>query len=87
MSGADLSWAIFDELIAEAARVRDQVMPAYLSLGPAGDNAVRNMRRQLDSVMRVLLRREHTNARILATALRAQQPPSESTLRAAQARR
>jgi hypothetical protein len=74
---------VFDELMAEAARVRDEVMPAYLALGPSGENAVRNMRRQLDGVMQTLLRREHDRARILAAALRAQHPPSEAVLKAA----
>lgn len=70
----DRSWQVFEELISEAARVRDQVMPGYLALGAPGEYAVRNMRRQLDSAMRVLLRRDYIQAKVLATALRAQRP-------------
>lgn len=75
------SWDVFDQLIAEAARVRDEVMPIYLARGAAGENAVRNMRRQLDGVMRTLLRREYERARVLLEALRVQRPPSDGRIR------
>jgi hypothetical protein len=73
---SDESWVVFEDLMSEASRVRDQVMPGYLALGAPGAYAVRNMRRQLDSAMRVLLRRDRVQARVLATALRAQKPPT-----------
>lgn len=63
---------IFEQLIAESVRVRDEVMPGFLALGRAGDNAVRNMRRQLDGAMRALLQRDRDRAATLLAALRAQ---------------
>lgn len=43
-----------DELIAEMARVRDRVMPAYLEIGAAGAFALASMRADLDAAARAL---------------------------------
>jgi len=75
MISDDSSRQVFEDLMSEAARVRDQVMPRYLALGAPGEYAVKNMRRQLDSVMRVLLRQDRVLAKILVAALRSQKPP------------
>lgn len=71
-------WEIYEQLIAEAARVRDEVMPGYLALGAPGESAVRNMRRQLDDAMRTLLKRDAARASVLVAGLRAQRPQNDS---------
>jgi hypothetical protein len=43
-----------DALPAEMARVRDEVMPAYVEIGPAGAFALAMMRRDLDEAARAL---------------------------------
>lgn len=43
-----------DALPREMARVRDEVMPAYLEIGPAGAFALAMMRRDLDAAARAL---------------------------------
>lgn len=43
-----------DALPREMARVRDQVMPAYLAIGPAGALALALMRRDLDAAAKAL---------------------------------
>lgn len=43
-----------DALPAEMARVRDEVMPAYIEIGPAGAFALASMRRDLDEAARAL---------------------------------
>ncbi len=42
------------ELPAEMARVRDEVMPAYQSIGSAGAFALTGMRRDLDEAAKAL---------------------------------
>lgn len=41
-------------LISEMARVRDELMPRYQSLGPSGDFALKTMRAELDRAGRAL---------------------------------
>lgn len=43
-----------DALPREMARVRDQVMPAYQSIGPAGAFALTMMRADLDAAARAM---------------------------------
>ena len=43
-----------DALPREMARVRDEVMPAYISIGPAGAFALAMMRAELDAAARAL---------------------------------
>jgi hypothetical protein len=43
-----------DALPAEMARVRDEVMPAYIECGPGGAFALAMMRRDLDEAARAL---------------------------------
>jgi hypothetical protein len=43
-----------DSLLQEIARVRDQVIPAYLEIGPGGAFALFMMRRDLDTAARAL---------------------------------
>ena len=43
-----------DELPKEMARVRDEVMPAYLEIGPSGLPALMLMRRELDRAAKAL---------------------------------
>ncbi len=50
MSGDTLG----DALPKEMARVRDEVMPAYLSIGPAGSFALACMRNALDNAARAM---------------------------------
>jgi hypothetical protein len=45
---------LVDALIAEMARVRDQVMPSYLEVGPVGIFALTMMRNDLDAAARAL---------------------------------
>lgn len=44
-----------DSLPREMARVRDQVMPAYISIGPAGGFALALMRADLDRAARAMI--------------------------------
>lgn len=50
----DRSETLADALPREMARVRDEVMPAYLSIGPAGAFALTMMRLDLDIAARAL---------------------------------
>jgi len=43
-----------DALPREMARVRDEVMPAYLEIGPAGALALALMRRDLDMAAKAM---------------------------------
>lgn len=43
-----------DAILREMTRVRDEVLPAYLAVGPAGGFAVAMMRRELDAAARAL---------------------------------
>lgn len=43
-----------DALPAEMARVRDEVMPAYLEIGPAGQFALMFMRQALDEAAKAM---------------------------------
>lgn len=43
-----------EALMAEIRRVRDEVLPAYLEIGPAGAFAVAGMRGDLDAATRAL---------------------------------
>lgn len=43
-----------DALPREMARIRDDVIPAYESIGPAGGLAIAMMKRDLDSAARAL---------------------------------
>jgi hypothetical protein len=43
-----------DELPREMARVRDEVMPAYEEIGPAGGIALAMMRADLDAAARAM---------------------------------
>lgn len=43
-----------DALQSEIARVRDEVMPAYLEIGPAGAFALAGMRADLDRATKAL---------------------------------
>jgi molybdopterin converting factor small subunit len=43
-----------EELPREMARVRDEVMPAYVEIGPAGSVALAMMRRDLDAAAKAL---------------------------------
>lgn len=43
-----------DALPVEMARVRDQVMPAYLAIGPSGIFALTMMRADLDAATKAL---------------------------------
>ncbi len=45
---------LVDALIAEMARVRDQVMPSYLAIGAPGVFALAMMRNDLDAAARAL---------------------------------
>jgi hypothetical protein len=47
-AGARIQDTLADALPREMARVRDQVIPAYLSIGPSGTFALTMMRRALD---------------------------------------
>lgn len=44
-----------DALPKEIARVRDQVMPAYLAIGPAGGFALAMMRKDLDDASKAMI--------------------------------
>jgi len=44
-----------DELPREMARVRDEIMPAYLEIGPAGALALAMMRFDLDEAARAMI--------------------------------
>ena len=44
-----------DALPREIARVRDQVMPAYLDIGPAGALALAMMRADLDAASKAMI--------------------------------
>ena len=44
-----------DALPREVARVRDEVMPAYIEIGPAGTFALAMMRRDLDEAARAMV--------------------------------
>jgi hypothetical protein len=46
--------SLADALLAEMTRVRDEVMPAYQEIGPAGGFALTLMRRDLDEAARAL---------------------------------
>ena len=46
--------SLADALLAEMTRVRDEVMPAYVEIGPAGGFALTLMRRDLDEAARAL---------------------------------
>lgn len=43
-----------DALPKEMARVRDEIMPAYIEIGPAGAFALACMRRDLDAAARAM---------------------------------
>jgi hypothetical protein len=47
-----VSTSLADALPAEMARVRDEVLPVYQSIGPAGGWASAEMRRDLDNAAR-----------------------------------
>ena len=51
---ADVTDTVGDALPREMARIRDVVMPAYQSIGPAGDFALAMMRANLDEAARAL---------------------------------
>lgn len=78
MIGHDL----FEQLIAEAARVRDDVMPYYVRLGAPGENALRNMARQLDAATRAIYRQDEAHASRMLAVLKQQRVPSEGRLKA-----
>lgn len=42
------------ELPREMARIRDEVMPAYIAIGPAGTFALMMMRQHLDAAARAM---------------------------------
>ena len=44
-----------DALPKEMARVRDEVMPAYLAIGPAGIFALTRMRMDLDAAAKAMI--------------------------------
>ena len=44
-----------DALPREVARVRDEVLPAYLEIGPAGQFAAAMMRRDLDAASKAMI--------------------------------
>ncbi len=44
-----------DELPKEMTRVRDEVMPGYIEIGPAGAFALAFMRRDLDTASRAMM--------------------------------
>ncbi len=44
-----------DALPREIARVRDQVMPAYVEIGPSGTFALAMMRKDLDDASRAMI--------------------------------
>jgi hypothetical protein len=44
-----------DALPAEMARVRDEVMPAYVAIGPAGAFALAGMRADLDAAAKAMI--------------------------------
>lgn len=46
--------SLADALLAEMTRVRDEVMPAYVEIGPSGGFALTLMRRDLDEAARAL---------------------------------
>lgn len=54
MSDAKEPESLGTALPAEMARVRDEVLPAYLEVGPAGTFAVMMIRRDLDDATRAL---------------------------------
>lgn len=43
-----------DALPREMARVRDEIMPAYLEIGPAGAFALASMRQDLDAAAKAM---------------------------------
>ena len=49
-----MSNTLGDALLREMARVRDEVMPAYLEIGPAGALALALMRRDLDMAAKAM---------------------------------
>lgn len=49
-----MSETLGEALPREMARVRDEVMPAYAEIGPAGAFALAMMRRDLDEAARAL---------------------------------
>ena len=49
-----MSDTLGDALPREMARVRDEVMPAYLEIGPAGALALALMRRDLDMAAKAM---------------------------------
>ena len=51
---ADVTDTVGDALPREMARIRDVVMPAYQSIGPAGDFALAMMRHDLDRAAKAL---------------------------------
>lgn len=61
---------LVDILIAEMARVRDRVMPAYLKIGDAGRGALLMMRAQLDAAARALAEQDATACVRLLHSLR-----------------
>lgn len=44
-----------DALPREVARVRDEILPAYLEVGPPGQFAVMMMRRDLDAASKAMI--------------------------------
>jgi hypothetical protein len=49
-----------DALQAEIRRVRDEVLPSYLEIGPRGAFAVRGMRADLDRATKALAEQDAT---------------------------
>ena len=49
-----LPMSLGEALPREMARVRDEVMPAYMSIGPAGAFALASMRADLDRAAKAL---------------------------------
>lgn len=52
---AEQSANLAEALPREMARVRDELMPAYLAIGPAGAFALSLMRRDLDRAAKAML--------------------------------
>ena len=71
-----------EQLIIEAARVRDEVMAYYVRMGAPGENACRNMARQLDSAIRALYRHDEGRATRMLAVLKQARIPSEGRIKA-----
>jgi len=52
---ADEQRSLGDALPAEMARVRDEVMPGYLAVGPSGAFALAFMRADLDAAAKAMI--------------------------------